>query len=144
MQQIQVVFLEVCGNNVPSSSHVTRWVKQFNNGRENAKDLKRRGRPVTLSDSYNVEIVMEAFISHHNFTCEEKAQELNIIHETFQSIIQIRLHMRTVSTRWVRHCLTSEQTERRLTVAIILLSRFKTGRIKFVSKIIAIDETWMR
>ena len=46
-------------NNVLSYSQVTRWVKQFN-GRESDKDLKRNGRPVTISDSYNVEKVMDA------------------------------------------------------------------------------------
>ena len=52
--------------------------------------------------------------------------------------------MRNVSARRVPHRLTSDQAERRLEVAIHLLSRFDSEGQDFLSRIVAIDETWVR
>ena len=42
------------------------------------------------------------------------------------------------------HRLTSDQAERRLEVAIHLFSRFDSEGQDFLSRIVAIDETWVR
>ena len=52
--------------------------------------------------------------------------------------------MRKVAARWVPHYLTSEQAEHRLEIATDLLSRFSEEGNKFLSRIVTIDETWVR
>ncbi len=77
-------------------------------------------------------------------TCEELAQDIDISVGSVHSIIRNRLGMKKVSSRWVPHQLTSAKIERRRNVATDLLSRFEEEGNDFISKIVAIDETWIR
>ena len=52
--------------------------------------------------------------------------------------------MRKGSARWVPHRLTSDQAERRFEVATHLRSRFDSEGQDVLSRIVAIDETWVR
>ena len=52
--------------------------------------------------------------------------------------------MRKLSAHWIPHHSTSDQVQRRLTVTTNLLSRFEIEENNFVSRIFAIDETWVR
>ena len=71
------------------------------------------------------------------------AQELEISVGSVHTILRNHLKMRKVSARWVPHRLTSDQAERRLEVATHLLSRFDSEGQDFLSRIVAIDETWV-
>ena len=73
------------------------------------------------------------------------AQELEISVGSVHTILRNHLKMRKVSARGVPHRLTSDQAERRFEVATHLLSRFDSeGQDFFLSRIVAIDETWVR
>ena len=72
------------------------------------------------------------------------AQELEISVGSVHTILRNHLKMRKVSARWVPHRLTSDQAERRLEVATHLLSRFDSEGQDFLSRTVAIDETWVR
>ena len=63
---------------------------------------------------------------------------------SIHTIIRNRLGIRKVSARWVPHHLTSDQAERCLDVATANLSRFNTVGENFLSRIVAIDETWLK
>ena len=52
--------------------------------------------------------------------------------------------MRKVSSHWAPHRLTYDQTECRLEVANANLSRFNTEGENFLSRIVAVDITWVR
>ena len=52
--------------------------------------------------------------------------------------------MRKVSARWVPHPFTSDQAERRLEIATANRSRFDTKGENVLSRIVAIDEKWVR
>jgi len=49
-----------------------------------------------------------------------------------------------ICARWVPHCLTPEQRERRVAVATQLLDRFEREGEDFLKRIVAIDESWVR
>ena len=51
--------------------------------------------------------------------------------------------MQKLSAGWVPHHLTSDQVQRRFTVATNLLFHFETEENNFVSRIVVIDETWV-
>ena len=103
-----------------SYSQVTRWVNEIKNGRECVQDAHGAGRTVTATDSYNTEQLK----SDRRITCKEMTQELEISVGSVHNILCNHLKMRKVSARWKPHRLTSDQAERRLEVAIHLLSRF--------------------
>ena len=46
--------------------------------------------------------------------------------------------------RWVPHCLTAEQKQKRLEIATLLKQRFNVEGQAFLYRIFAIDETWVR
>ena len=135
---------EACGTYALLYSQVTRWVNEFKNGRECVQDAHRSGRTVTVTDSYNTEQLKRLLKSDRRITCEEMAQELEISVGSVHTFLRNHLKMRKVSARWVPHRLTSDQAERRLEVATHLLSRFDSEGQDFLSRIVAIDETWMR
>ena len=119
-------------------------MNEFKNGRECVLDAHRAGRTVTATDSYNTEQLKRLLKSDRRITCEEMAQELEISVGSVHTILRNHLKMIKVSARWVPHRLTSDQAERRLEVAIHLLSRFDSEGQDFLLRIVAIDETWVR
>ena len=135
---------EACGTSALSYSQVTRWVSEFKNGRESVEDAHRAGRNVTVNDDYHAEQLNKLLKSDRRITCEEMAHELDISVGSVHSILRNRLKMRKVSARWVPHRLTLDQVERRLEVATNLRSRFDSEGQDFLSRIVAIDETWIR
>jgi len=54
------------------------------------------------------------------------------------------LHKRQIAARWVPHDLSEEQKCRHLEIAQQLLHRFCEEGNKFLQKVVAIDETWIR
>ena len=118
-------------------------MNEFKNGRECVQDAHRTGKTVTSTDSYNTE-QLKRLLKSNRITCEEMAQELEISVGSVHTILHNHLKMRKVSARWVPHRLTSDQAERRLEVATHLLSRFDSKEQYFLSRPVAIDETWVR
>jgi histone-lysine N-methyltransferase SETMAR len=135
---------EACDTYALSYVQVTRWVKELKDGRDSVKDNHRPGRNVTATDSYSTVQVKELLNHNRRISCEVLAQELEICVGSVHTIIPNNLKMRKVSARWVPHRLTSEQAERRLNIATNHLSRFSKEGRNFLSRIVAIDETWVR
>ena len=146
-KEIFSVLQEACGTYALSYSQVTRWVSEFKNGRECVQD--RASRTVTAMDSYNTEQLKRLLKSDRRIMCEEMAQEIEISVGSVHTILCNHLKMRKVLARWMPprwmpHRLTSDQVECRLEVATHLLSRFGLEGQDFLSRIVAIDEMWVR
>ena len=82
--------------------------------------------------------------SDRKFTCDEIATDVGFSKGSVHTIIRDHLGKRKVAARWVPHHLTSDQIERRLVIATDLLSRFTEVGYDFLSRIVAIPETWVR
>jgi len=54
------------------------------------------------------------------------------------------LQKRKVCARWVPHCLTAEEKQKRLEIATLLKQRFNVEGQAFLCQIVATDETWVR
>ena len=72
------------------------------------------------------------------------AQELELSVGSVHTILRNHLKMRKVSASRMPHRLTSDQAEGRLYVGTHLLSRFDSEGQDFLSRIVAIDEMWVR
>ena len=59
-------------------------------------------------------------------------------------ILSEMLFKKKVSARWVLHMLSDEQKARRLETCTQLLARYNREGNAFLSRIVAIDETWIR
>ena len=54
-------------------STVCRWVQKFTNGRSEASQKYSSGRPVSVTNEENTEIVAQILKKDRQFTCEEIA-----------------------------------------------------------------------
>ena len=72
------------------------------------------------------------------------AQELETSVGSVYTILHNHLKMRKVSARWVPHRLSSDQAECCFEVATYLISQFDLEGQDFLSRIVAIDKTWVR
>ncbi|PNF26722.1 hypothetical protein B7P43_G02698 [Cryptotermes secundus] len=94
---------EACGESAFPYRTVTRWVKAFNKGRENVADMRRPGRPSVSEDVYALSALLESDRRH---TIRELARDTGLAHTTVLHILNERLGMRKIASRWVPHDLT--------------------------------------
>lgn len=138
------VLQNVCGIQAVGRTTVFRWIAAFKNGRQSVKDEHRSGRKIEVTDKYYVEKVKEIIDTDRRYTCENIAAEVGISTGSVYVILTSRLGMRKISARWVPHCLTSVQIQRRVEVAEQLLARYEIEGETFLNRVVAIDETWIR
>ncbi|PNF40606.1 hypothetical protein B7P43_G06749 [Cryptotermes secundus] len=97
---------EACGESALPYRTVARWVKAFNEGRQNVADMRRPGRPSVSDEVYALSALRESDRRH---TIRELARETGLAHTTVLHILKERLGMRKIASRWVPHDLTEIQ-----------------------------------
>ncbi|PNF16764.1 hypothetical protein B7P43_G00887 [Cryptotermes secundus] len=97
---------EACGESALPYRTVARWVKAFNEGRQNVADMRRPGRPSVREEVYALSALLESDRRH---TIRELARETGLAHTTVLHILKERLGMRKIASRWVPHDLTEMQ-----------------------------------
>lgn len=90
------------------------------------------------------DLVADALEKDRRATCEELAETTGIPPTSVYRILTNDLEKRKISARWIPHCLTAEQQQRRLENATVLKQRFDVEGQIFLNRIVAIDETWVR
>ena len=88
-------------------STIFRWVKDFNNGRQESYMKPSSGRPGT-----------ELYNSDRQFTCEEIAFETGISKSSVYVILTQNLGMRKIAGRWVPHALSKTEKGNRVQICI--------------------------
>ena len=78
--EIQKVLEEAGSEFVLQYSSITRWVRQFNNGRNTVSHKHLCGRPLSATTGENVENVEKLLNDDKTYSCDEIAHELDIIH----------------------------------------------------------------
>ena len=76
--------------------------------------------------------------------CKEVSQAPGISPTPVFRILTKNLQKRKICARWVPHCLTAEQKQKRLEIATLLKQRFNVEGQAFLYRTVAIDETWVR
>ncbi|GBL87724.1 hypothetical protein AVEN_81339-1 [Araneus ventricosus] len=95
---------EACGEFAVPYRTVERWVKAFNQGRQNVTDMRRPGRhSVSEEEVYAFSALLDSDRRH---TIRELARETGLAHTTVLQILISRLGMRKIASRWVPHDLT--------------------------------------
>ena len=98
---------EACGESALPYRTVARWVKAFNEGRQNVADMCRPGHPsVSEKEVYALTALLDIDRRH---TIRELARETGLAHTTVLHILKEHLGMRKTASRWVPHDLTEMQ-----------------------------------
>jgi hypothetical protein len=89
-----------------------------------------------------VKFVVDFLAQDRRATCEEISQATGI---SPTSVFRILTNdFQEKCARWVPHCLTAEQKQKRLEIATLLKQRFNVEGQAFLYRNVAIDETWVR
>ena len=110
-KEIQKALKEVGSEFVLPYSSITRWVRQFNNGRNTVSNKHLCSRPLSATTSENVENIAKLLNDDRRYSCDEIAHELDISHGSVHRILMKHQQMRKIAARWVPHMLSeSEKT----------------------------------
>ena len=80
--------------------------------------------------------------SDRRIKVEEIANALHISDGSVSTTLHDRLGMRKLTARWVLKSLSDEQMATRASVYSALLKRFRLKEDDFLSRLVAVDETW--
>jgi [histone H3]-lysine36 N-dimethyltransferase SETMAR len=130
------------GDDAPHYTTVTRWVNEFNEGRESVEDRDRIGRPVTESTTENINRVHNIIKENCHATYDQIEAETDLSRGTIQNIIQSILKLRKVTSRWVPHELSDKNRQERVKACQENLAYYRDGPGR-LSDILTGDETWI-
>ena len=133
----------VCGDSSMSQRSVYDWVKRFKEGKSDGKDAPRSGRPRIIDDDLTNEV--GAFVrENRNCTLDDVAARYSVSEGTAHAILSLHLNMRKLKQQWVPHTLTTEHRETRVRLSTCHLQREQREGARFLERIVAGDETWVK
>lgn len=134
---------EVYGPNIMSDSKVRKWVRAFNEGRENVHDEPRSGRPSVISDEL-VHAVDDKIREDRRFTISDLDVNFpNVSRTTLYRIVSEHLNFRKLCSRWVPRLLTESHKMKRMASALAFLERYHEEGDSLLDHIVTGDETWV-
>lgn len=128
----------------PSFATIKRWVRLFQQGRQSLEDDPRSGRPNTAITDENIENVKKYVLNDRRIKIWQIAEELGISKERIGEILHNYLHMNKISARWVPKMLTPLDKQRRVETSLEFLDLCKDNLDEICSRIVTVDETWIR
>ena len=143
---IHGILSEICAKFTVDRSTVSRWANSFRGGCVSNDNDPRPGRPRTSIEERNVKLVADrpTLEEDRRATCVELTRATVILATSVFRILTNDLKNRKISARWLHHCLTAEQKQKRMDIATMLKERFEVEDEAFLRRIVAIDETWIR
>ncbi|PSN57987.1 hypothetical protein C0J52_08116 [Blattella germanica] len=99
-RQCYEILQDVCGENALPYRTVARWVKAFNEGRQNVTDMPRSGH-TTVSEE-NVQNVNALVLADRNSTIRQLANDTRLAPSTVLKILKKHLQMRSIFSKTVR------------------------------------------
>ena len=142
--EINSALSEVCGECTVDHSKISHWANSFLGGCVSIDNHLKPGRPRTLTDERNVKLVADALEEDLRATCEGLSRAMGVRATSVFRILTNDLKKRKISVQWVPHCLTAEQKQKRLDIAILLKERLNIEDQVFFSQIVAIDKKWIK
>lgn len=128
----------------PSYATVKKWSRLFKLGRESIEDDPRSGRPISVVTEENVRKVRKLVLEDRRIKVWQIADTVGISKERVGEILHEHLNMTKVSARWVPKMLTAFDKERRVETSQAFLDMCGDGIDEVCSRIVTVDETWIR
>lgn len=92
---------ETYGENAMSEGVVRKWVRMFNEGRENVHDEERSGRPSLITEE--LRCIDEKVRSNKRYTISDLSMNFpNISRSLLHEIVTEHLHYKKLCARWDR------------------------------------------
>ena len=92
-------------------------MQKFTNCRSKASQKYSSGRPISVTNEENTEIVAQVLKKKDGrFTCEEIAHETGISLSSVHTILTGLLGMRKIVARWVLHFLSKTEKQQRVEI----------------------------
>ena len=133
----------VYGENAMSEGMVRKWVRMFNEGRQNVHDEPGKGRKSVLNDSL-ISKIDAKIREDRRFTISSLSLEFpDISKSLLHDVVTSRLGYRKVCARWVPKMLTDDHKKRRKESAMAFLKQYRKEGDQMLSQIVTGDETWI-
>ena len=134
---------DVYGEHAMSSSMVRRWVRLFNEGRENVHDDPRSGRPSVVNEDL-VRAVEEKIRENRRFTITSLSLHFpQISRSLLHEIVSDKLKFWKLCARWMPNMLMEEHKLKQQASALDFLTRYSEEGDNFLSRLVTGDETWV-
>jgi len=102
------------GDQALSRSNVFQWYGRFHGGREDIEYDSRSGRPTECRNDNNVEKISQLLLQNRHLSLRMLAEEVNIGKDTVRKIVVEDLRKQKICSRFVPHCVTPEEKDRRV------------------------------
>src|SRR5678816_1084487 len=100
-----------------------KWHKAFNEGRENAEDDPRCGKPISLTSDENVEVVRAVMERDRRFSVRVIAEETGLDKNAVHRILTNHLRVQKICAKLVPKDLSVEQKANKVKICQDLLER---------------------
>ena len=100
----------------PSKTTICWWYADFNRGRTDRNDAERSGRPNEAVTPENIKQVLKIVMDDRKLKVREIAKMVNISTGSASTILNKKLGMKKVFSKWVPRLLTMEQKQQRVDV----------------------------
>jgi hypothetical protein len=132
--EIHTALRGVSGEQTVDRSTVSCWATRFVEGRVTINDDPRPGMPKTSTDEGRLKLVADLLAEDSRAMCEEISQCTGISPSSVFPILTNDLQKIKICARWVPHCLTAEQKQKRLEIATLLKQRFNCIELPLLMK----------
>jgi histone-lysine N-methyltransferase SETMAR len=122
--------------------NVTKWCREFSEGRTDVHDEQRSGRPSLISDDFLQEIEGD-ICANRCVTIRELHHIIPEVSETtIREAVTEKLEYRKLCARWVPKMLTDDHKTKRMGSALKFLTRYAQEGDECLDSIVTGDETW--
>ena len=115
----------------------------FKRGRTDTNDAERSGRPNEAVTPENIKQVLKIVMDDRKLKVREIAKIVNISTASASTILNEKLAMKKVFSKWVPRFLTMEQKQQRAYDSESCLSLFTRNKQDFLHPYVIMDETWI-
>jgi len=129
------------GDQALSRPNVFHWYGRFVMNGKTLKTTPRSGRPTECRNDNNVEKISQLLLQNRHLSLRMLADEVNIGKDTVRKIVVKDLRKLKICSRFVAHCLTPEEKDRRIAACRDLIARADSDS-DFFKTIVNGDETW--
>jgi len=129
--------------NVMNRPNVTKWCREFSEGRADVHDEQRSGRPSLISDDLVQEIEGE-IRTNRRVTIRELHHIIpKVSKTTIHDAVTEKLGHKKLCARWVPEMLTDDYKTKRMGSALKFLTRYTQEGDDFLDSTVTGDETWV-
>ena len=139
--EIHKQIIAVYGN-VLNRQNMTKWCREFSEGRTDVHYEQRSGRPFLISDDFLQEIEGEIRANRRVTIRDLHNIILEVCKTTIHEAVTEKLGYRKLCVRWVPKMLTDDHKTKRMGFVLKFLTRYAQEGDEFLDSIVTGDETW--